>query len=152
MFNISNSRGFAFLPFLLANWQLIALGLLIATAYGFYLHCQSIKSEYSIFKAEVKVKGEEQERKAKETIERNERVSNDRIKSLEGRLARTRAEFNRLSKRPVSSELPPVPETARAVDDTARDQQLLAVLQYAQEQTDRLIELQEWVRQQYQAR
>jgi hypothetical protein len=145
-------RGFAFLPFLLANWQLIALGLLIATAYGFYLHCQSIKSEYSTFKAEVKVKGEEQERKARETIERNERVSNDRIKSLENRLARTRAEFNRLSKRPDSVPVSAVPPSPAATDESTRDQRLLELLRFAQEQTDRLIELQEWVRQQYQAR
>lgn len=108
----------------------------------------SVKAEYQVFKDGVRLKGEEQERRTKETIARQEKTSNERIKSLESRLARTRADFDRLRNSTDSRPVPAVPETARPVDDAARDSRLLEVLRYAQEQTDALIELQEWVRQQ----
>ena len=108
----------------------------------------SAKAEYAAFVQKTRLIGEEQERRTKETIAQQKRKSDDRIKSLENRLTTTRRDFDRLRNGTSSGQLPAVPETARSVDDSARDKQLLGVLQHAQEQADRLIELQEWVRQQ----
>jgi seryl-tRNA synthetase len=146
-----NQRGFIQLSLL--GWAavgafLLILGLSVALKVQ-SARLEAVQAEYTVFKTEVKRLGEEQEKKTKETIKAQEKKSHDRIKSLEDRLSRTRADFDRLRNSTSKSELPPVPDTARAVDDEARDKQLLSVLQHAQEQTDRLIELQEWVRQQY---
>jgi hypothetical protein len=110
---MNKQKGFAFLPFLLANWQLIALGLLIATAYGFYLHCQSIKSEYSTFKAEVKVRGEEQERITKEVIARNQKEKERTDEMYKRNLARLERDVKRLRDSANRSVLPAAPAEAR---------------------------------------
>jgi hypothetical protein len=110
---MNKQKGFAFLPFLLANWQLIALGLLIATAYGFYLHCQSIKSEYSTFKAEVKVRGEEQERITKEVIARNQKEKERADEMYKRNLARLERDIKRLRDSSNRSVVPPAPAEAR---------------------------------------
>jgi hypothetical protein len=68
---MNKQKGFAFLPFLLANWQLLAIGLLVLTVFGYVKHCQSVKAEYFNFVQKTKLAGEEQERKTKETIARN---------------------------------------------------------------------------------
>lgn len=132
----------------------VILGISIALALSLVaLKVQSSRLEaaqarYETFVAKTKATGEEQERKTKETIAQQKRKSDDRIKSLETRLTTTRRDFDRLRNGTSSGQLPAVPETARSVDDVARDKQLLGVLQHAQEQADRLIELQEWVRSQ----
>jgi seryl-tRNA synthetase len=148
---IRKERGFIQLPVL--GWAAVG-GFLLILGLSVALKVQSarleaVQAEYGAFKTEVKRLGEEQEKKTKETIKAQEKKSHDRIKSLEDRLSRTRADFDRLRNSASKSELPAVPDTARAANDEARDKQLLSVLQHAQEQTDRLIELQEWVRQQY---
>jgi hypothetical protein len=88
-------RGFAFLPFLLANWQLIAIGLLVLTVFGYVKHCQSVKEDYFNFVEKTKLIGEEQERKTKETIARNlkekERsdAENKRLRTANAALSRS---------------------------------------------------------------
>lgn len=146
--HIHNCRGFVSLSIM--GYVALAMGAVIL-ALGIAVKVQtarldSVKAEYASFVQKTRLIGEEQERRTKETIAQQKRKSDDRIKSLETRLTTTRREFDRLRNSPGSSQLPPVPETARSVDDAARDKQLLGVLQHAQEQTDRLIELQEWVR------
>jgi hypothetical protein len=95
MFNISNSRGFALIPVLLANWQLIAIGLLVLIVFGYYKHCESVKADYFNFVEKTKLAGEEQERKSKETIARNlkekERsdAENKRLRSTNAALSRS---------------------------------------------------------------
>lgn len=110
---MNKQKGFAFLSFLLANWQLIALGLLIATAYGFYLHCQSVKERFDTFKAEVKVKGEEQERKTKEDIARNQKEKERADEVYKRNLARLERDVKRLRDSSNRSVVPPAPAEAR---------------------------------------
>jgi integrase len=70
---MNKQKGFAFLPFLLANWQLIAIGLLVLTVFGYYKHCESVKEAYSTFVEKTRLAGEEQQRITKETIARNQK-------------------------------------------------------------------------------
>lgn len=111
-----------------------------------------ITGEYEAFKAGVKKIGEEAQAKAKLEIDRQKRVSNETVKSLTERVAASNARADSLCKSAGLSsgcgELSRVPPTARAANEAERDKQLLGVLQSAQEQADRLSELQAWVRNQ----
>ena len=108
-----------------------------------------ILGEYEAFKLQTKLIGEKAEKDRLDELLRQRSIHDERLKSLEKRLASARARADQLCKSAGlsagCSSLPPVPDTARPVDDSARDQRLLAVLQHAQNTTDRLIELQEWV-------
>jgi hypothetical protein len=106
MFNISNSRGFAFIPFLLANWQLIAIGLLVLTVYGYYRHCESVKADYFNFVEKTKLAGEEQERKSKETIARNLKEKERSDESYKWSIARLERDNKRLRDSTRTSILP----------------------------------------------
>jgi hypothetical protein len=92
---MNKQKGFAFLPFLLANWQLLAIGLLVLTVFGYVKHCQSVKEDYFNFVEKTKLIGEEQERKTKETIARNlkekERsdAENKRLRTANAALSRS---------------------------------------------------------------
>ena len=136
------------IPLLLGGWQkyLIYAGIVVgAFVVGNIRGCVNEKQHFAEYKAKVEALGRAQEAKNQEIIKRQKEESDARIKSLNSRLANTRNEFNRL-RDSRTSELPAVPSTARADDDGTRDKQLLDLLQHAEEQTARLIELQEWVR------
>lgn len=112
---------------------------------------KATQAKFDAFVADTKRLGQEAQKKSDREMERQKGVSNAKIKSLEGRIAATRAQFAKLRdgrSGSGSGDLPPVPIAAKPVDDSARDNQLRAVLQHAQEQADRLIELQSWVREQ----
>ena len=99
--------------------------------------------------AEVKRIGEEQNAKTKAEVDRQKRVSDETIKSLQSRYSGLNARYARLRQStPGASGLPAVPDSARPTTDAARDQRLLDVLQYADQQTQQLIELQSWVKSQ----
>ena len=108
-----------------------------------------ITGEYEAFKQTVKLLGEKAEKERLEELTHQRRVHDERLKSLEKRLSIARTRADGLCKSAGlsagCSSLPAVPDTARPVDDATRDQRLLAVLQHAQETTDKLIELQLWV-------
>ena len=109
------------------------------------------QAKFSLFVAQTKAIGEEAQKKADTEIKRQKGVNDATVKSLETRLAATRAQFDKLrgsGESPGRGSLPPVPSTARPADDAARDKRLLEVLRIAQEQTDALIEIQSWVTQQ----
>jgi hypothetical protein len=114
--NRKSTSGFAFLPFLLANWQLIAIGLLVLTVFGYYKHCESVKERFDTFKAEVKVKGEEQERKTQETIARNQKEKERADEMYKRNLARLERDVKRLRDSAPSSFLPAAPSTAANPD------------------------------------
>lgn len=98
---------------------------------------------------EVKRIGEAQEAKTKAEIDRQRKVSDATIKSLQSRYAGLNAKYARLRQSPPGpGGMPTIPDTARPTDDAARDQRLLDVLQYADQQTQQLIELQDWVKSQ----
>jgi hypothetical protein len=106
-------RGFAFLPFLLANWQIIAIGLLVLTVISYYKHCESVKERFDTFKAEVKVKGEEQERITKEVIARNQKEKERADEMYKRSIARLERDIKRLRDSSNRSVVPPAPAEAR---------------------------------------
>ena len=109
-----------------------------------------ISGEYEAFRLEAERLGSEAEKRNKRTLEERERNANERIKSLGLRVADATARADRLCKSAGLSagcrSLPPVPSTTRPTDDTGFNERLLEVLRHAQEVSDRLAELQEWVR------
>jgi ABC-type phosphate transport system auxiliary subunit len=107
------SRGLAFLPLLLANWQLIAIGLLALTVIAYYRHCESVKSEYATFKAEVKRTGDEQEKRTQETIARNQKEKERADEMYKRNLARLERDIKRLRDSSNRSVVPPAPAEAR---------------------------------------
>ena len=113
------------------------------------------KGKFAAFVAETKRMGEEAKKKAAAEIERQKEVTKERSTSYEKRLASLNATYRRLRDQradPGGSPMPAVPDTARPADDSARDNRLLDLLQHAEKQTGQLIELQEWVREQGQAK
>ena len=120
------------------------------------LECvKELKDAYAAFVAETKRLGEEAQKKAAAEIERQKEVTKERSASYEKRLASINAAYRGLRDGRADSggsPMPAVPDTARPTDDGARDNRLLDLLQHAEKQTGQLIELQEWVREQRQAK
>jgi Sec-independent protein translocase protein TatA len=110
---MNKQKGFAFLPFLLANWQLLAIGLLVLTVFGYVKHCQSVKEDYFNFVQKTKLAGEEQERKTKETIARNLKEKETRDAEYKRNVARLERDINRLRNSASRSVVPPAPAEAR---------------------------------------
>jgi hypothetical protein len=110
---MNKQKGFAFLPFLLANWQLIAIGLLALTVYGYYKHCEFVKADYFNFVEKTKLAGEEQERKTKETIARNQKEKERADEMYKRNLARLERDIKRLRDSSNRSVVPPAPAEAR---------------------------------------
>jgi len=107
---------------------------------------KAVKAEYEAFQTQVRVVGEAQEARTKAEVKRQQEVTKNVEADYSKRLAKLRADYARLRDSNTSrGVLPAVPATARSPDAETRDQQLLGILQHAEEQTLRLIELQEWV-------
>lgn len=66
-------RGFAFLPFLLANWQLIAVGLLALSVFAYWKHCEYVKDDYRKFIAKLEAQGKAQEEKVRLIVEQGKK-------------------------------------------------------------------------------
>jgi predicted phage gp36 major capsid-like protein len=117
--------------------------------YGALKDKARIEGEYEAFKEQTKKLREEAEAKNEALLKQRERIANERIKSLGKRTADAIARADRLCKSAGlsagCSALPAIPDATRPVDDTARDQRLLAVLRHAQNTVDQLVELQAWV-------
>ena len=110
------------------------------------LHAE--QEAHKAFVANVVRLGKEQQEKIKAEKKRQEQVNKERVKGYEKRLADINSAYQRLLGASGSGGLPPVPDPAPTTDAAARDKQLLDVLRHSDEQTARLIELQEWVREQ----
>lgn len=109
------------------------------------------RAQLKAFKAETERIGKEAEARVKQAFEKQERITGEVKNSYEKRLAALNAKYRRLRDDRASTgggAVPAVPDASRPVDDAARDTRLLEVLRYAEEQTAKLVELQEWVRQQ----
>jgi hypothetical protein len=108
-----------------------------------------ITGEYESFKVQTKLIGEKAEKERLAELARQKEVHDERLKSLEKRLASSLARADRLCKSAGLSAgcraLPPVPDTTRPTDDTGFNERLLEVLRHAQEVSDKLTELQAWV-------
>ena len=63
-------RGFAFLPFLLGNWQMIAIAGLSLAVGGYYLHCEHVKKDRDriIAQQEAQLEKNRQEKIARDKI------------------------------------------------------------------------------------
>ena len=94
-------RGFAFLPFLLGNWQLIGYGIAIMAVVGFVWNCERVKTNYQELIASMKVAAQEndkrvkiaiaQAKKDKEKADNENKVSRSRIASLSSQLRDARS-------------------------------------------------------------
>jgi hypothetical protein len=109
-----------------------------------------ITGEFEAFKVEVSRIGKEAQAKAAAEKSRQASVSQQRESSYEKRIADLASAYQRLCSESdsCSGRLPAVPDPARSPDAATRDKQLRDVLQHADEQTARLIELQQWVSEQ----
>ena len=112
----------------------------------------TVRGEYSAFRTGVERIGRDQEARNKETAAKQEKISHERYKSLQDRYSALDARYRGLrdsaGSGAGSSPMPAVPDTARPVDDSARDTRLLEVLRSSDRQTAQLIELQNWIRSQ----
>ena len=119
-------RGFAFLPLLLANWQAIAIGLLVLSVYAYYRHCESVKADYAAFVSRTKAAGEEQERRVKAAIEQGKKDKekadneNSRLRTSNAALARSLRDA-----RAASGFLPAPAASAKRPEIAAFDRTLL---------------------------
>ena len=108
-----------------------------------------VEGEYESFKDGVRRIGERAEKERLAELARQRSIHDERLKSLEKRLAASRSRADGLCKSAGlsagCSSLPPIPSTSRPVDDSAYNQRLVSLLRHAQEVTDRLVELQLWV-------
>ena len=99
--NNHNQRGFAVLPFLLGNWQLIVYGAVILAVVGFVWNCERVKTNHQELIASMKVAAEEndkrvkiaiaQAKKDKEKADNENKVSRSRIASLSSQLRDARS-------------------------------------------------------------
>jgi hypothetical protein len=108
-----------------------------------------VQAKFDLFVAKVKQEGEAQIAKNKEIVSQQQRVNNETVKSADARVATIMDRYKRLLNAGTSSgpgSVPSVPDTAKPVDDTARNQRLAEVLRAAELQSAQLIELQDWVK------
>lgn len=112
---------------------------------------ERVTLEFAGFKKETARLGKAAEERNTAEKKRQTAVNQERAKGYENRIASITTMYRGLRDQRGSasgSPVPAVPDTARAADDTARDKQLLDVLQHADLQTARLIELQQWAAEQ----
>ena len=155
---MASPRGFIALP--LSGYIALGAGAIIL-ALGLALKIQSarldaaqhekakIQAEYEVFKDGVRKAGEAQKAKNDQLLKEREKINATALKTLQNRYSSLDARYQRLRQsagHSSASPMPAVPDTARPVDDAARDSRLLEVLRAADQQTAQLIELQKWVR------
>lgn len=141
------STGFIALP--LIAYVAIFAGLAVGFGAMQTSRLKSAKAELASFVAVTKAAGEAQEKRTAEIIAQQKRSADEAEKRSKRAVADIRSKYDRLRESGSGRRvLPAIPETTPVADDSARDSRLLSVLQYAEEQTRRLIELQDWIRQQ----
>ena len=93
----SSERGLAFLPLLAANWQLVAIGLLVAAAGAYALHCESVKRDHATFVAKLEAQAEEQTKRAKATEAANAKKLTDALSERDAARKRLRSQSRPIS-------------------------------------------------------
>lgn len=111
---------------------------------------EASQARFERFKAEVVEMGRKAQERVDQEKARQARVNKERASSYEKRIANLASAYQRVLGDPGSRPMPPISNAPVCPDGTAHREQLLAVLRAADEQTAKLIELQEWVRQQAQ--
>ena len=122
-------RGFAFLPFLLANWQIILVGLSAVTLFAYFKHCEYVKTDRDTIIASLKVAAAENERrikvivaqakKDKERADNENKVNRGRITSLSNQLRDARSARSYLPPAAPGSTSPATIAFDRAALDAA---------------------------------
>ena len=122
-------RGFALLPFLLGNWQMIAIAGLAILVFGYYKHCEYVKNDRDQIIARLKVAAAENERrikvivaqakKDKERADNENKVNRGRITSLSNQLRDARRATSYLPPAPAGSPSPTTIAFDRAALDAA---------------------------------
>lgn len=134
-------------------WYVIPL-ILLTLAVDHYRHdAKDARNDLAVFKAETKSEGLAAELKYQKQSTDREKVSNAQISALQSSYADVSARYSGLRSTQAkgnapSYQLPPIPNAARTTDAAARDNQLLSVLQYADQQTAQLMACQNWIRSQ----
>ena len=111
-------RGFAFLPFLLGNWQMIAMVAGAIAVYGYYTHCQYVKRDRDQIIASLKVAAAENDKRVKIAIAQAKKDKEKADENHKRVVARLQFDVKRLRDNPPSSFLPapapgsPSPERA----------------------------------------
>lgn len=147
-----------FLPLLAKFWFVIPI-LLLTLSTAYYRHdaakehekLVTVQANYDNFKARVDQMGKAQEEQNKLTVANQQRVNNEAAKSADARVAAVMDRYKRVLNKPSnpgSGSLPAIPDTAKPVDDTARDQRLAEILRAAEIETGKLTDLQNWIRNQ----
>jgi len=136
-------------------WAIPLLLLSITTAYYRHDAAQEreqrhiIAAEYKAFTAQVETLGREAESRNRAIVQKQKDVSNEVSKSYETRLSLINDSYRKLRDDKANSgrrDLSAPPDSAVPVNDAARDQRLLEILEHAQVETAKLIELQNWLR------
>ena len=104
---MKTQRGFAFLPFLLGNWQMIVYGAVIMAVVGFVWNCERVKKDRDQIIASLKVAAAENERKVKVQIAQAKKDKEKADESHKRTVARLQFDIKRLRDNPPSSFLPP---------------------------------------------
>ena len=125
----SRERGFAFLPFLLGNWQIIAAVAGAIAVYTWYQHCEYVKRDRDQIIASLKSAAAENERrikvivaqakKDKERADNENKVNRGRITSLSNQLRDARSASSYLPPAPAGSPSPATIAFDRAALDAA---------------------------------
>lgn len=138
-----------FIPLLLRFWYVPVIAFFMLTTALYKHEAQSNHDQLITYQATADALGKAQEARNRETIARQQKVTDDAAKSYQSRLDIINAQYARLRDEKAAgnrSPMPAIPPTSIPTDDAARDQRLLDVLERAQVETAKLIELQEWVR------
>lgn len=137
-----------FLNLLTRFWYVGVIAILTATT-AYYKHeAQANHDQLITYQATVDALGKAQAARNRETIAKQQKVTNESAKSYQSRLDAINFAYSRLRDEKAKSSggnLPPDTTAARPTTDPARDAELLAVLRQAEVQTATLIELQGWV-------
>ena len=100
-------RGFAFLPFLLGNWQTIGMVLGAIVVFGYYKHCEYVKKDRDQIIASLKVAAAENDRRVKTAIAQAQKDKETADEAHKRTVARLQRDVKRLRDNPPSSFLPP---------------------------------------------
>ena len=110
-------RGFAFLPFLLGNWQLIGMALGAIVVFGYYQRCEYVKRDRDQIIASLKVAAAENEKRVKVAIAQakkdKENVDNENLRLRKSNTALARSLRDH---RAASGVLSGVPAPAKRPD------------------------------------
>lgn len=103
---------------LIANWKYVLIAALTATTLMFYNLWQGTKEDFTTYKTEVRVLGEEAERKAKEIEDHQQKVLEDVSNAWNAKLPKVREDAVAAYKRRYPTSLQPSACSGKLPGDT----------------------------------